>query len=99
MTVLDLDARRAERGDGHQVTLAGQTWTLPARLPLIVGQYLSAGDVEGAVESLFGKDAVSTIAPILDDDDLEQITKELYGLDSDAGDKANGNRAQRRAKK
>lgn len=91
MAKLDLDARRAEYGEGHEVTLAGKAWELPPKFPMAIAQYLQAGELDKAVAALFGEDAVDTVLPVLNDDDLNAILGDLYGLNDDAAAKAASN--------
>ena len=82
MASLDLDARRAEYADdAHEVTLGGQVWALPPRFPLLAVEYITTGRVSAAVGLLFGAEAIDTLAPLLNEDDLNAIADKLYGLD------------------
>lgn len=85
MGTLDLDKRREEYGEGHVVTLGGESYTLPPKFPVIVAQHLQAGRVDLAVGVLFGDDAIDVVAPMLNDDDINAILFELYGLDEPEG--------------
>lgn len=92
MGTLDLDKRREEYGEGHVVTLGGESYSLPAKFPVIVAQYLQQGRVDLAVGVLFGNDAIDVVSPLLNDDDIEAILFELYGLEEpDARPTTNGN--------
>lgn len=103
---LDLDAQRSEANDEpHTVVLGGREWKLPARFPLVAGQRMQEGEVEGAIAMLFGEDAVETLSPLFSTEDLEAIADQLYDL-TDRAQRAqttatngngNGNRAARRA--
>lgn len=83
---LDLDARRAEQSDGIKkvVTLGGNDYELPPRMPLYFAQYLMAGRFADAVALLFGAEHEPVVGPLLDFDgvggDLTTITRELYGF-------------------
>lgn len=94
MGTLDLDKRREEYGEGHVVTLGGETYTLPAKFPVIVAQHLQQGRIDLAVGVLFGTDAIDVVSPMLNDDDINAILFELYGLeepDQPATSSSNGN--------
>lgn len=88
MARLDLDAARAEYDDeDHLVVLAGAEWTLPAKFPVIVAQYMATGQIDKAVSALFSGegDPVAVVAPLLNDDDLDRIMRDLYGVEPAEG--------------
>lgn len=98
--ILDLDKRRAERDDKpHRVVLDGDEWELPARLPLVVAEDLSRGNLRAVIAGTFGANAgderstekvVTRIGKILDKDLMEEVLDELYDL----GDKPKKGRKQ-----
>lgn len=89
MALLDLDARRAEyEGVTHEVRLGGETYTLPAKMPMIVAEYLSDMKFTDAVAVLFGADAAPTVAALLTDDDLDAIMEDVYHLSERAAEAA-----------
>ena len=82
---LDLDAKRAARDDAinlpHEVTLGGETFTLPARLPLEVLDLMSDGQFRDAFRVLLFDDPDQVdrfFKHRPDDADLEDIMG-LYG--------------------
>ncbi len=84
MSVLNLDERRAERDNKpHTLTLDGDVWELPPKLPLVAIEYMEGLKIRAAVGVLFGEDAVDRLAPMLDQDDIEDIFSELYGVGDD----------------
>lgn len=85
MGTLNLDDRRAERDNKpHKLTLDGDEWELPAKLPLVAIEYMESLKIRAAVGVLFGEDAIDRLAPLLDQDDIEDIFSELYGVGEDA---------------
>lgn len=83
----DLDKILAESNrTPKEVILGGETYELPAVFPVIAGDRLSRGEVEGALALLFGADNVDAIAPYIgvDEDDgspvLEALIEDVYGL-------------------
>ena len=75
MARLDLDAYHAEHdGEGHEVTIAGKTYSLPAKVPMLFPEYLSSGRMLEALACLFGEHA-------------EEAGRHL-GIDTDGGDLA-----------
>lgn len=82
MAELNLDARRDEFAkEPNKVTLMGKEWELPAVFPLVVAQYLATGQIDRAVEALFG-DGYEVIVPTFSDEDLNNIMSELYGMET-----------------
>ena len=77
--VLDLDARRATT-EPKSVQLGGDTFALPARLPVAVITPLNAGDVEAAIRTLFGDNAQAAVNAGLAAEDIQDIATELYGF-------------------
>lgn len=78
---LDLDARRREAGAKPlKIKFGGKAWTLPAELPLEFTAAMAAGDLLGAVRSLFDTQADDLLAvrPPVSIDDLLAIA-ERYG--------------------
>jgi hypothetical protein len=58
--MLDLDKRRAERDDvALGVTLDGDEWELPARLPLVVSEDLANGRLRAVIAGTFGAKAAA----------------------------------------
>lgn len=85
MTV-DLDARRAARreklGEAPTVTLGGDTYTLPHRLPLEAIELGAEGKVWSVIVALFGADQAEKLRPLgLDTDDLQDLFTAVYGTD------------------
>lgn len=76
--LLNLDARRAEvLHTPHKVQLGGVVYEIPAELPILFAEYLTAGQFRAALEVLFGADAVDTVAPLISKDDLAALC-EVY---------------------
>lgn len=88
--MLDLDAKRAARaearGENHEVQLGGETFELTPELPLQLMDFLTAGNMTGAVRLLLADpdeaDAFLGHRPTIDD--LGEIAK-LYGVDGLGG--------------
>lgn len=105
MGVLDLDARRAEANDEpHQLTLGGETYELPARVPLAFVEELSNNRFYEAIALLFGADNAEPVFALLSAEDLDVIAKDLYDMGGDGVGKASAsssssNRAGRRSKR
>ena len=88
--VLDLDQRRADRDEKPKtVRLDGDEWELPARLPLIVAEDLSRGNLRAVIAGTFGANAgderatekvVNRLGKVLDKDLMEVVLDELYDL-------------------
>lgn len=89
----DLDALLAEANkdrSARPVILGGVTYDLPAVLPALVGDRLSKGNIEAALELLFGVEHVAAVAPLIGIDEdgcpvLEAIIQDVYGLGDDTG--------------
>jgi len=109
MAELDFDAIRSEAGltDGHTLVLGGETFSLPAIMPLAV----TTDDFDGALEALFGGDAdlvflkqhlsaIRSDRPFSEHDpenpesDIDVIAEKLYGIKPSK--KSSPNRAARR---
>lgn len=83
--VVDLDAARAARAETNggplEVVLGGQTFELPAEMPLEVPVLFSAGDLRGGIALLVGDDRVDAfLATGLSDADVEELVRTGYGL-------------------
>lgn len=84
---IDLDAARVARaeetGGTFDVVLGGETFELPAEMPLEVATRFSTGDLRGACEILVGPDQVEAFMSTgLSDKDLEALVEQGYGLTS-----------------
>jgi hypothetical protein len=104
---LDLDAARAEyENQGHTIDLAGRTWHLPAKLPVMIAQHMATGQIEDAISALFTEDdALAVIGGLLNSDDLERIMG-LYEMETNteaiaavASQSANGTRTKATARR
>lgn len=74
---LDLDRRRAERDEKpKQVTLDGDEWELPARLPLVVIEDLTNGHVRSVIAGTFGAAAAEKARSEHEDADKAQLAAE-----------------------
>jgi len=90
---IDLDARRAARAERdpnprpHEITLGGQTFTLPGRCPLESLDLMA----EGAFRKAFAKllegpaelEAFFAVDPPVDDADLEDVMS-VYGTSGES---------------
>lgn len=85
MSHLDLDkvhaAERESKGEGPTVTLGGETYTLPSKLPLAVAVGQMEGNLRLMVECLFGVDNTEQVLRHLRGEDMDRIAS-LYGLDA-----------------
>jgi hypothetical protein len=88
MTVINLDAKRAERKKKAKapptLKLGGETFKLPAEMPLAAFSPMRVGDVEGYLRGLLGDEQWQRFsAHGLSLEDTEEISKgigPLYGL-------------------
>lgn len=103
MAHLDLDkvhaAEREAKGEGPQVTVGGETYTLPAKLPLAVAVGQREGNFRLMVECLFGEEGAAKVLRHLEAEDLDRLAA-LYGIDApnsepSAGSSPNGGKQSR----
>lgn len=84
MAHLDLDAFHAaqaeENGEPKTLTLGGETYTLPHKLPLAMSVAIKDRDWRTVAELFFG-DAADTVLGQIDGKDLDEIYSKLYGTD------------------
>lgn len=82
---IDLDAARLARaektGGAFDVSLGGETFELPAEMPLEVPARFTVGDLRGACELLVGPDRVEAFMSTgLSAEDIEALVEQGYGL-------------------
>ena len=80
---IDLDARRANRGDPgfRSVIFGGETYEVPTKLSVALAIAATHNDVEGLVEGLFGDRMAEVLAvePPFELEELLEIAGELAG--------------------